>query len=223
MVHSFGSTRNTASAIIFAPSAFGCNSSPKCSSRNRSRCRPMGFRVPRRTPSAVDCGSPAWRGFPGRSRAGTWLVGVRHIEQDRLLALIHDHLRHPPQVADDSAAGGLRVGPRSQVVGPHAEHEVAGVGEQAEVVTDLLRPVVADFARDAAVGDPQPQRIAEFLEKVGVCAVGPGAAGRSCSSPSGCRQRRRYRRRCGRLEGGGVPFDQVEHVHGRSSADGRLL
>ena len=62
------------------------------------------------------------------------------------------------EVPDDPGAGPLDLGPRPEVVGAVTDDEQAGVREQLQVVADLPRAVLADLARDAAVGDRQSKR-----------------------------------------------------------------
>ena len=90
--------------------------------------------------------------------------------------LLHG-LDHLAKVADDPLARRRRVAPGSQVIGAHADDEIAGIREEFQVIPHLLRPVVADFARDAAVGKFQSQRPAQFLEEVWVGAVWPRGGG----------------------------------------------
>jgi len=50
------------------------------------------------------------------------------------------------------------IEPHPQIVRTHADDEIAGIQEKGKIIPHLLRPVVADLARNAAIGDPQPQR-----------------------------------------------------------------
>ena len=105
----------------------------------------------------------------------------------------------------------LDLGPHPEVVGAVADDEVAGVGEQLQVVPDLPEPVGADLPGDPAVGDDQARRLAEPLEVHRVGRVRPVSHGPEVV-PAGDAVARTddIRRQASGLEGRRAPVGDIE-------------
>jgi len=143
-----------------------------------SKYQPTGCLARRRTPSIGRC----WYLAALRSSSANILrehasVGIGNVEKDRLFALILHYPHHLFHVGNNVLAVCLRIGPRPQVVGTHPDDEIMGVGEEFQVIPHLMRPVIADLARNAPVGDPHSLWSAEVVKEVGISATGPGVGG----------------------------------------------